>query len=75
MCYEKEIPSLRHSDTAVDNCARLDIAVALLIGILLFRRVKAVVMVLANNDAGDLRLDCILEDLCASSPDCRYLLA
>lgn len=74
MCYEKEIPSLGHSDTTVDDCARLDIAITLSICSLLVRRIQAIMMILAHNNEGDLGLGCILEDLCASSSYCRYFL-
>ena len=75
MCDKEEIPSLAHSDATVDDRARLNIAVVFWIGILLIGRVEAVVMVLANNNEGDVRLGCTLKDFRTSSSDCRYLLA
>ena len=73
MRHQEKIPSLGHGDSAVNNCARLNITIVLLIGSLLFRRIQAIMMVLANNNEGDLGLDPILEDLCASSSYCWYL--
>ena len=74
MRHQEKIPSLRHSDTAVNNCARLNITIVFLIGSLLFRRIQTIMMVLAHNNEGNLGLDPILEDLCASSSYRRHLL-
>ena len=75
MCHKEEVPSLRHRDTAVDDRARLNIAITFLIGSLLARWVETIMMVLADNHKGDFRLNSILKDLRASTLDRWYLLA
>ena len=75
MCHKKEIPPLGHSNAAIDDRARVDVAVAFCIGSVLVCWIEAVMMVLANNDKADLRLDCIPKDLGASFSNCGYLLA
>ena len=75
MCHKEEVPSLRHCDTAVDDRARLNVAITLFIGSLLARGVETIMVILANNYKDDLRLDSIFEDLCASALNRWYLLA
>ena len=75
MRHEKEIPSLVHSNTTVDNCSWLDVAAALLIGSAFAGRIESIMVVLADNDKGDLWLGCGLKNFLTSSLDRGYLFA
>ena len=75
MRHEKEIPSLVHGNTSVDNCSWLDVAATLLIGSIFARRIESVVVILADNDEGDLWLGRGLKNFLTSSFDRGYLFA
>lgn len=75
MCHKEEIPSLSHGDSAIDDRAGVDIAVAPCVGSSLVCWIEAVMMILANNDKADLWLDSIPKDLGASFSNGRYLFA